>query len=115
MDPMLWHFWLRGLKATFLEEFKKCYIGSEDKIIPGDLLNESFLGYLEFHRVLDSRSRWMRGTLKFLDQITFHKVRSSVLMLPLKEHIDKRIMNEEKRSGITRPTLPSCETTLSWN
>ncbi|MBF3377826.1 zinc dependent phospholipase C family protein [Leptospira borgpetersenii] len=97
MDPMLWHFWLRGLKATFLDEFKKYYIGSENKIIPGDLLNESFLGYLEFHKVLDSRSGWIRGTLKFLDRITFHKVRSSVLMLPLKEHIDKRIMNEEKK------------------
>lgn len=37
------------------------------------------------------------GYFEVLDQITFHKVRSSVLMLPLKEHIDKRIMNEEKK------------------
>ncbi|PJZ68445.1 phospholipase [Leptospira perolatii] len=96
MDPMLWHFWLRGLKETFPEVYKTEYIGSEEKIIPGDILNESFLGYLDFHRYLDSRNRFIRATLSFIDKITFHKVKSSVLMLPLKEHIDKRIMNEEK-------------------
>ncbi|TGK06605.1 phospholipase [Leptospira semungkisensis] len=106
MDPMLWDFWLRGLKETFPNEFKEKYIGSEEKIIPGDILNESFLGYLYFHRYLDSRSKFIRAALSLIDRITFHRVKSSVLMLPLKEHIDKRIMNEEKREW-SYPADPS--------
>ncbi|TGK06493.1 phospholipase [Leptospira fletcheri] len=106
MDPMLWHFWLNGLKETFPEKFRSNYLGSEDKIIPGDILNESFLGYVQFHRYLDSRNSFVRAALSFLDKISFHKVKSSVLMLPLKEHIDKRIMNEEKKEW-SYPADPS--------
>ncbi len=39
----------------------------------------------------------MRGFLKFLDVITFSKIKSSVLVLPTMEKIDQRVMNEERR------------------
>lgn len=97
MDPLLWTFWQSALKLTFPEEFSEYYIGSERKIIPGDILNDSFLGFLDFHKVLDSRNGLMRGFLKFLDMITFSKIKSSVLVLPTMEKIDQRVMNEERR------------------
>jgi len=97
MDPLVWLFWQTALSRTFPQEFSTHYIGSSKKIIPGDLLNDSYIGFLDFHRVLDSRSSFMRGFLKVLDIVTFHKIKTSVLVVPTAESIDKRIMNEEKR------------------
>jgi hypothetical protein len=97
MDPNLWAFWQNALKAVFSDEVSQNYIGSDIKIIPGDLLNDSYIGFLGFHKLLDSRSNTMRGILKIIDIVTFNKIKSSVLMLPNSETIDIRIMNEEKR------------------
>lgn len=96
IDPMIWMLWQSALELTFPEEFRKHYIGSNRKIIPGDVINESYLGFLDFNRLLDSRSTIMRGFLRFVDRITFQKFQSSILMLPMTETIDKRILNEEK-------------------
>jgi hypothetical protein len=97
IDPLIWMFWQTALSETFPDEFESNYLGSNRKIIPGDVLNESYLGFIDFHRVLDSRSLFMRGLLKILDTVTFNKIKTSVLVIPMAENIDQRIMNEEKR------------------
>jgi len=97
MDPVLWQFWIRTIKTTFPKEFKDHYIGSEKKIIPGDILNESYMGFFRFTSTLDSRNAWMRRFVKIVDRITLHKYHASVLMLPQLENVNPKIMNEEKR------------------
>lgn len=97
MDSVLWAFWLSALEMTFESEFERHYIGSRKKIIPGDILNDSYLGYLQFHQILDSRSGFIRGFLKTVDFLTLNKLQSSVLMLPTAESVDERIMNEARR------------------
>jgi hypothetical protein len=106
MDTMLWKFWVDCLQETFPSEFRIDYIGSQNKILTGDILNESYLGFFQMSKIVDSRSMFVRGFLKFVDKITFKKANSSVLLLPLKENIDPRIMNEEKREW-SYPALPS--------
>ncbi|BDA78455.1 hypothetical protein LPTSP3_g13850 [Leptospira kobayashii] len=98
MDPILWQFWLHCLKETFPIEFGSSYLGSERKIIPGDILNESYMGFYRFTSTLDSRSSWMRGLVSVVDHLTFHKYNASVLMLPSLGEINPKIMNEEKRA-----------------
>ncbi|WCL50883.1 zinc dependent phospholipase C family protein [Leptospira sp. GIMC2001] len=105
MDTMLWKFWIDSLRETYPREFSREYIGSYNKIIAGDILNESYLGFYTMSKVVDSRSSFVRGFLKFVDAVSFHKVKSSVLLLPLKENIDPRIMNHEKNTW-TYPSLP---------
>ncbi|MCB1179861.1 MAG: zinc dependent phospholipase C family protein [Leptospiraceae bacterium] len=105
LDPLIWTFWLTALKITFPDEFNNYYIGSEKKIIPWDILNDSYQGFLDFHKVLDNRNSFIRGVLKFVDIITFHKIKSSVLLMPTMEGIDSRIMNEERRTW-HYPALP---------
>ncbi|MEM7180946.1 MAG: zinc dependent phospholipase C family protein [Spirochaetota bacterium] len=95
MDTTIWYFWQQALKETFPEEFASSYIGSEMRIMPGDIINDSYIGFLRFNDILDSRSRLLRQVLKFADKISFSKFKTSVLMLPLKENIDPRIMNED--------------------
>ena len=106
MDSLIWEFILKGLKKTYQDKFFSSYIGSEKKIIPGDLINDSYIGFLDFHNVLDSRSVFMRGFLKTFDFLTLYKFKSSVLVLPVRESINIRIMNEEKRPWFY-PSLPS--------
>ncbi len=98
MDPILWQFWLSALKTTFPTEFASQYLGSEKKIIPGDILNDSYMGFYRFTSTLDSRSRFMRGLVNMVDQLTFHKYQAGVLMLPARETVNPKIMNDEKRS-----------------
>jgi hypothetical protein len=97
IDPVVWMFWQSSMKAIFPEEFEKYYTGSEKKIIPGDVINDSYFGFVLFNKILDSRSSVIRGLLKIVDFATFNKIKSSVLMLPTLETIDIRIMNEEKK------------------
>jgi hypothetical protein len=106
MDPMLWKFWVDSLQEIFPEEFQSDYIGNSQKIHPGDILNESYLGFYSMASIVDSRSTAVRGFLKFVDWLTFRKANSSVLLLPLRENIDPRIMNEEKREW-SYPAEPS--------
>lgn len=96
MDPILWQFWISALRETFPKEFQSSYIGSLKKIIPGDILNESYMGFFRFTSTLDSRSSFMRGFVKFVDTMTFHKYNASVLLLPTLENINPKIMNDEK-------------------
>jgi hypothetical protein len=97
MDPILWQFWLSALKSTYPSEYAEKYLGSERKIIPGDILNDSYMGFYRFTSTLDSRSKWMRGLVSLVDQMTFHKYQAGVLMLPTMETVNPKIMNDEKR------------------
>ncbi|MCC6275402.1 MAG: zinc dependent phospholipase C family protein [Leptospiraceae bacterium] len=97
LDPMIWKFWQRGLLETFPDEFKAKYIGSENKMIPLDIINDSYIGFLRFNKVVDTKKSVTRNLLKFIDFVTFKKANSTVLMLPLQEEIDPRIMNNEGR------------------
>lgn len=97
IDPMVWIFWLEALRLTFPDEFKTNYIGSARKIIPGDVINDSYLGYIQFNEILDSRSNFMRGFLKVVDLIPFTKKKVSTLLVPFKENIDMRILNFEEK------------------
>lgn len=97
IDPMIWIFWLEALKLTFPEEFKAHYTGSAKKIIPGDIINDSYIGYIRFNEVLDSRSGFMRNFLKAVDFIPFSKKKASTLLVPLMENIDRRILNADGR------------------
>ncbi len=106
MDPVVWEFWRTSLKKTYPSEYNKNYIGSEKKIIPGDLINDSYLGFMQFHELLDSRSTFTRGLLKVLDFLTLYKFKSSVLVLPAKKEIDIRIMNNDEKPWYY-PALPS--------
>lgn len=106
MDSVVWFFFQNALKSTYPEEFERYYIGSEKKIIPGDLINDSYLGFLEFHSLLDSRSSIKRGILRVFDLLTLNQFKSSVLVLPVKQEIDVRIWNEEKRPWFY-PAMPS--------
>jgi len=112
MDSVVWYFWQNGLHETYPREFNKQYIGSKKKIIPGDLINDSYIGFMEFHRLLDSRSTFMRGFLKAFDFLTLYRFKSSVLVLPVRQDIDVRIMNEDKRPWFypAMPTKMSRET-----
>jgi hypothetical protein len=113
MDSMLWKFWVDSLSEVFPEEFKQDYIGSHHKIESGDILNESYLGFFTMAKVVDSRSSFVRGFLKFVDKITFHKANSTALLLPLKENIDPRIMNDEKKVW-SYPSLPDKKSNESF-
>src|SRR6185295_8377325 len=39
IDQFIWSLWQTALKETFPLEYQQSYIGSEKKIIPGDLIN----------------------------------------------------------------------------
>ena len=97
IDPMVWIFFFDSLRLTFPDEFKTNYIGSARKIIPGDVINDSYLGYIQFNEILDSRSNFMRGFLKVVDLIPFTKKKVSTLLVPFKENIDMRILNFEEK------------------
>jgi hypothetical protein len=92
----LWKFWQDSIEKTYTNYFHGNYIGSKIKIIPGDLLNDSYQGYLEFHQKIDSRNGYLRTFLNLLDKISMSRVQSSVLVLPLVEELNPKIMNLEK-------------------
>jgi hypothetical protein len=97
IDPMIWNFWLEALEMTFPNDFKEKYIGSRKKIIPGDIINDSYLGYIRFNEILDSRNTFVRGILKTFDFFSLSKRKASTLLMPYKENIDKKVINFEER------------------
>lgn len=113
MDSMLWKFWVDSLKEVFPTEFELEYIGSSTRIEPGDIINESYLGFFRLSKILDSRSSFVRGFLKFVDWITLHKANSTVLILPFPEDINPKIMNDEKKLW-NYPALPSKKSNESF-
>ncbi len=94
LDRDIWRLWVRGLKGTFPEEFAQDYPGSSDAVRPGDLVNESYLGFLRFNSVTDVRSRVIRFLLYLIDWLSFRRLRIRYLILPNPKRIDPRLPNE---------------------
>ncbi len=97
MDPLIWKFWLEAIEKVFPIEFKENYLGSRKKIIPGDILNDSYLGYIKFNEILDSRNSFVRGILKTFDFVSFSKKKATTLLLPYKDTIDHKVLNLEEK------------------
>ena len=97
LDPELWALWVGGLQRVFPEEFAAEYVGSAEKIVKGDIVNEAYLGFMKFNRVLDTRSRLVRFLMRVVDALTFRKVKLRNLILPPRAKIDSRLPNEEHR------------------
>jgi hypothetical protein len=97
IDPMIWSFWIEALELTFPNEFSNTYFGSKRKIIPGDIINDSYLGYIRFNEILDSRNSYVRGFLKTFDFFSFSKKKASTLLMPFKETIDLKVLNSEEK------------------
>jgi len=96
LDYDIWSFWTRSLNKVFHEEFENEYYGSSETIFSGDILNEAYLGFLRFNRLLDTRFRSVRVFLRAVDYATFHRLQARSLILPPREKINPRFLNEEK-------------------
>lgn len=94
LDRDIWRLWVRGLERTFPDEFENEYPGRADAIESGDLLNESYLGFLRFNSLTDVRSRVIRFLLYLVDWLTFRRLRIRYLILPNPKRIDPRLANE---------------------
>ncbi len=95
LDPEVWSLWVGGLARVFPEAFAAEYVGSTDEITPGDIVNESYLGFLKFNSFLDTRSMAVRFGMRTVDFLTMRKIKLRNLILPPKTHIDPRLPNED--------------------
>ncbi|MCB1174634.1 MAG: zinc dependent phospholipase C family protein [Leptospiraceae bacterium] len=98
LDSAIWGLWVRALRRVFPREFEQFYIGQVEYIGKGDILNESFLGFLKFNALTDIRSRTIRFALRSLDHLTFHRLKTSLLIPPPPHKVGRRISNREKES-----------------
>ncbi|MEQ9366671.1 MAG: zinc dependent phospholipase C family protein [Leptospirales bacterium] len=94
LDRDVWRLWVRGLEKTFPADFERDYPGSSKEVRPGDLVNESYFGFLRFNSVTDVRSRVIRFLMYLIDWLTFRKLRIRYLILPNPKRIDPRLPNE---------------------
>lgn len=97
MDFDIWQMWVHSLSTVHSEDFKEHYLGSLEHIRKGDVLNEAYLGFLKFNRLLDTRSWLVRGFLRAVDGITFHKMKSRHLILPPRHKIPEKMYNPHNR------------------
>ena len=97
LDFDIWSLWNSGFASVFPEEFAEQYYGLEHRIVEDDIINESYLGFLNFNRIADTRFRSARFLMRAVDTLTFHKLRSAYLILPPPSSIDPRIPNEARR------------------
>ncbi|MCB1169490.1 MAG: zinc dependent phospholipase C family protein [Leptospiraceae bacterium] len=98
MDFDIWQMWVHALSAVHEQDFKDHYIGTLEHIRKGDVLNEAFLGFLKFNRLLDTRSWLVRGFLRAVDNLTLHKWKARHLILPPRHRIPEKLYNPHKRS-----------------
>lgn len=97
LDLDIWQMLVESLQRVFKNDFAEHYIGSAREIVPGDIINESFLGFLRFNRVVDSRFFIVRLLLRLIDFLTFRRLKIRNLILPVPAAIDRRLANEENR------------------
>lgn len=97
MDYDLWSMWVDALATVYRDEFENTYFGSEARILPGDILNEAYVGFMKFNRILDTRSRPVRALLTAIDFATFHTIKARYLLLPPPDQINPRLLNEERK------------------
>lgn len=95
LDHEIWSLWVTGLRTVFPEEFERDYHGSVEEIAAGDIINESYIGFMRFNSLIDARSSVTRVALKALDFISLHRIRTSILIPPPFNRIDPRIPNEK--------------------
>lgn len=97
LDPDVWKLWVGGLRRVFPAGFDHEYVGSHEQIEKGDIVNESYLGFLKFNNVLDTRNMAIRLTMRAVDLLTLRKVKMRNLILPPRARIDPRLPNEDHR------------------
>ncbi len=98
LDYDIWSLWVRALATVFPREFQEQYYGSTERIVKGDIINESYLGFYKFSRLSDIRWLGIRFLLRTLDLATLHKLKASYLILPPREKISHRITNEKHKT-----------------
>lgn len=96
IDRDIWRMWVRALRTVFPKEFSQFYVGSIASIEDGDILNEAYLGFLQFNSMTDIRSAPIRFMLRALDKITFNKLKASLLIPPPGHKIGAKVSNQEK-------------------
>ncbi len=106
MDYDLWTMWVESLAEVHHQEFENTYFGRTERILPGDILNDAYTGFMRFNRLLDTRSRLVRGLLTGIDFATFHRLKTRYLLLPAPHEISPRLVNES-RSEWKYPADPS--------
>lgn len=97
LDYDIWRLWVESLAAVYAEEFDSSYFGSVERILPGDVLNDSYIGFMKFNRILDTRSALVRGFLTAVDFATLHRIKARYLLLPAPHEVDARMLNEERK------------------
>ncbi|MCB1317474.1 MAG: zinc dependent phospholipase C family protein, partial [Leptospiraceae bacterium] len=113
IDRDIWHLWVRALERTHASEFKHFYVGSPHRIEKGDIINESYLGFVRFASLTDVRSRTVRAFLKSLDTLTFRRLKTRYLILPAPDTIDRRLTNAEHREW-KYPADPARRSTVDF-
>ena len=98
MDFDIWQMWIHALSRVHEEDFAEHYKGSLTRIQRGDVLNEAYSGFLRFNRLLDTRSWLVRGFLKAMDGISFHRLKTRHLVLPARNRIPEKMYNPHNRS-----------------
>ncbi|MCB1138678.1 MAG: zinc dependent phospholipase C family protein [Leptospiraceae bacterium] len=98
MDFDIWQMWVHALSTVHEQDFREHYIGNLEHIRKGDVLNEAFLGFLKFNRLLDTRSWLVRGFLRAVDNLTLHKWKARHLILPPRHRIPEKMYNPHRRS-----------------
>ena len=113
LDFDIWSMWNAAFASVFAPEFAEHYYGLEHRIVDEDIINESYLGFLSFNRIADTRFRSARFLMRSVDALTFHKLRSAYLILPPPHSIDPRIPNETHREWCY-PADPERKSTESF-
>ncbi|MCE9597232.1 MAG: zinc dependent phospholipase C family protein [Spirochaetia bacterium] len=97
LDYDIWDLWVHALADVYGEEFENSYFGSTEKIYEGDILNDSYMGFMRFNRILDTRSAFVRGVLTVIDYATFHRIKARYLLLPPGHEVNPKMVNEERK------------------
>ncbi len=114
LDFDIWQMWVNALSVVYPDEFRTEYPGSLQTIREDDLINDAFSGFLKFNRIVDTRSKVVRGLLRTIDTVTFHRLKARNLILPPRHMIDDRYPNTHRKPW-KFPADPDRISTESFN
>lgn len=97
LDFDIWQMWVNGLSVVYPDEFREKYVGSLQTVLKGDLIQDSFHNFVKFNRYVDTRSIIVRGLLRTIDAITWHRLKARFLILPPRHLIDDRYPNTQNQ------------------
>lgn len=97
LDFDIWQMWIHALATVYPDEFRNDYPGKLHRIEKDDLVNEAYLSFIKLNRIVDTRSRIVRGALRAVDFLTFRKLKTKNILMPLRTNIDPRLMNQYHR------------------